>query len=126
MSAHTPGPWEVVAPGKWYIGSAYGVQAKTPEGPGFPTPAATGYYAMCSPPPHGKNKEGEQKANAYLIAAAPDMLAALISLRKIVADARADEEFNANTCDAGGIIFGDIASIAMEMADAAIAAAEGR
>lgn len=77
---HTPGPWEVVLPGKWRIGSGYGVQARTPEGPGFPTPSATGYYAMCEPPPHGMDKKSEQEANARLIASAPDLLAALQTL----------------------------------------------
>lgn len=58
--------------------------------------------------------------------AAPDMLAALKSLLKIVTDARADEGFDATTCDAGGVIFGDIASEAIEAAEAAIAKAESR
>ena len=77
---HTPGPWELVPPNHWYIGSGWGVRAKTPEGPGWPTPSATGYYAMCTPPPHGKEKVREQEANARLIAAAPDLLEALKSL----------------------------------------------
>lgn len=58
--------------------------------------------------------------------AAPDILAALKALLKIIGDARADEGFDATTCDAGGIIFGDIASEAIEAAEAAIAKAEGR
>lgn len=56
--------------------------------------------------------------------AAPALLAALKALSKVIADARADEGFDAASCDAGGIIFGDVASEAMEAATVAIAAAE--
>lgn len=61
----------------------------------------------------------------HIEAAAPDMLAALKALLQIIEDAREDDEFDANTCDAGGIIFGDIASEAVEASRAAIAKAEG-
>lgn len=92
MSAkHTPGPWEVVPPGQWHIGSGYGVQARTPEGPGFPTPSATGYYAMAMPPPHGRDKQGEQEANARLIAAAPDLLMAIKELIEACDDSALDD-----------------------------------
>lgn len=57
--------------------------------------------------------------------AAPNMLAALKALLQIVEDARADEDFNATTCDAGGVIFGDVATEAIEASRAAIAKAEG-
>lgn len=39
-------------------------------------------------------------------------------LMKIITDARADESFDASTCDAGGIIFGDVCSEALEEAKA--------
>jgi len=55
------------------IGSGFCVMARTPEGPGFPTPSATGFYVIAEPPPHGKDKQAEQEANARLIAAAPRM-----------------------------------------------------
>lgn len=76
----TPGPWEFVPAGHWYAGSGCGVRAKTPEGPGFPTPSATGYYAIACPPPHGAKNAKEQEANARLIAAAPMLVEALREL----------------------------------------------
>jgi hypothetical protein len=75
---HTPGPWEIDPPGPKKFGSGFAVQARTPEGPGFPTPSATGYYHIAEPPPHGPDKKAEQEANARLIAAAPDLLASKI------------------------------------------------
>lgn len=74
---HTPGPWEFVPADEWYAGSGCGVKARTPEGPGHPTPSATGFYAVACPPPHGKDRAAEQEANARLIAAAPCLLSAL-------------------------------------------------
>lgn len=50
--------------------------------------------------------------NAY-----PNMTKALNDLLQIVKDMREDEEFDATTCDAGGILFGDIASEAIEQAE---------
>ncbi|TIX28860.1 hypothetical protein [Mesorhizobium sp.] len=64
------------------------------------------------------------EANANLFAASFEMLAALKELRRIVADAREDENVDAMT-DAGGYLCGDVMSEAVEAADAAIAKAEG-
>lgn len=65
------------------------------------------------------------KANAYLMYAAPDLLAALAPLVDHIAAMQADEAFDANTCDAGAILFGDIMSEDMARARAAIAKAKG-
>lgn len=70
--------------------------------------------------------EAEMLANGKLFTAAPDMLAALSDLIKCISDMRADENFNANTCDAGGVCFGDVTTDAIEAAREAIAKAEGR
>lgn len=58
----------------------------------------------------------------YIRADSHDKLVeALEALLKIIEDARADEAFDASTCDAGGVIFGDIASEAIEASRAALA-----
>lgn len=75
---------------------------------------------------NGELYREQQKRVVDMIAAAPEMLAALKALLKIIEDARADDGFDASMCDAGGIIFGDVASEAIEAAEAAIAKAGGR
>lgn len=84
---HTPGPWILDAPGSRRIDSGFAVKARTPEGPGFPTPSATGFYVIAEPPPHGRDRQAEQEANARLIAAAPDMLATLREAETGIAEA---------------------------------------
>jgi len=74
VSGFTPGPWEVTDSWQTTRGGELGVQAKTLQGPGYPTPNATGYYAMALPPPHDKALTGEQNAN--------DLLEALENLLK--------------------------------------------
>lgn len=81
----TKGPWELVTPEEQAFGTSYAVKARTPEGPGWPTPSATGFYQMACPPPHGKDKSDVQKANAHLIAASPDLYEALKEARSILA-----------------------------------------
>lgn len=78
--AHTPGPW-VVDDGSKSVLGGFTVQAKT--GRPKPTPSATGYAVIASPWPHGPSLEDRrmQEANARLIAAAPDLLAALKAIK---------------------------------------------
>jgi hypothetical protein len=63
MSAHTPGPWQVVSAGtsqsRWIVGDREG-----------------GSIADCEPPGPWMS-DGEADANAQLIAAAPDLVEAL-------------------------------------------------
>lgn len=102
---HTPGPWSVTQEwGSLQFSKSYGVQAPTQEGPGFPTPSATGYYAMALPPPHGHDPKSRaiQEANARLIAAAPDLLAAVeraeMWLGKMIADGGHKNAVMPNDC----------------------------
>ena len=62
----TPGPWGVCKNRFGKISSLRGVD-------------------ICSLLKYGK-KDGEAKANAHLIAAAPDMYAALVHIREIIAE----------------------------------------
>ena len=90
LTGHTPGKWRLRGPEGVACMNGYSVTAPTPEGPGFPTPSATGEYCMAYPPPHGSDRTAVQKANAALIASAPalrDTVAALTDL----ADAQAQE-----------------------------------
>jgi len=83
-------------------------------------------HATCS---LGEN--GFEVVDAFLpdaVSAAPVLspLEVLRELVNVIKDARADEEFTASTNDAGGIIFGDVASEALEAAERLVAEAEGR
>lgn len=71
MSGHTPGPWEI--DGLDPYNKAFGISARNAEG--YKTPVVV-WRGM------GRPASEEGKANARLIAAAPDLLAAL----KLVAD----------------------------------------
>ena len=104
---HTPGPWR--------IDPSWDILGNTKDGNGM----------VCQITVDAVPRD-EAAANAHLIAAAPDLLAALKALLQIIEDAREDDDFDANTCNAGGIIFGDIASGAIEASRAAIAKAEGK
>ena len=63
MSKHTPGPWEVEQDGPWTL-----VRGRDPELPSDDIPGPL----VCTPADNGYTQ-----ANAHLIAAAPDLLAAL-------------------------------------------------
>jgi hypothetical protein len=97
---HTPGPWQLTG---WYI------RPKCYEG--IPTPDS--WPAICSVRPWGKDRwpylhEEETRANIQLIAAAPDLLAAL---KEIIEHPAA---------------FSDGANRLWSQATAAIAKAEGK
>ena len=110
MTKHTPGPWMVCneRPDEILMDDSKGEQV-------FALVAFVETDNCCKAP--------QWQADARLIAAAPELLAAVIALTKIINDMRCDDDFDANTCDAGGICFGDIASDALEAAEAAIAKA---
>jgi len=78
MSAHTPGPW--------------GLDGNLIEGPDGERVACITAYSRRTP---------KQKANARLIAAAPDLLAALRGMLAIVNDSRgvAGYHLNGNTAE---------------------------
>ena len=90
MSAHTPGPWEAIKPD-----SVGGYRVYT-AGKGYTLIATLGYV----------RDSAQEAANARLIAAAPDLLAALIKLSEATDPIGWD--------------------LRMELARAAIAKAEGR
>ena len=78
----TPGPWKATDQGAAISG--WRVLAATPEGPGWPTPSATGHYCMALPPPHGRGRERVQMSNARLIALAPSLAATVIEQQRII------------------------------------------
>jgi hypothetical protein len=104
LSQHTPGPWTVTD--DWYIGHAHGggTFAEVKSCARVPTQA-----------------HDEHRANARLIAAAPEMLAAL---RAILA-----EPYGCSLCDSGkprNPSKGHQADCPFEAARAAITRAEGK
>ena len=74
MSEHTPGPWFVFTNGHCVGGPVEGAEAITFSG----GVATTAGVAMCG---MARRSASEAAANARLIAAAPEMLAALQALR---------------------------------------------
>lgn len=99
MSApkHTPGPWVVATPSDAAIHQRLRVVASDYDN----------VIAMLM------MRDGEQWANAHLVAAAPELLAALKSLKEC--------ETAGGPCDVAGV-----KCDCHEMAEAAIAKAEGR
>jgi hypothetical protein len=68
MSKHTPGPWQIASNGK--AGSTYRIWRNDPDN----TEETNRGYACIAPHVHGE-------ANAHLVAAAPDLLQALIDVK---------------------------------------------
>ena len=110
MSAHTPGPWAIATRGAIEIATLHGVYRRPSEdglGQGWVYVVADkgrDWRAM---------EDGEQEANARLIAAAPDLLAAVTMIRDADDDCRHDG-------------LPTIPGPARAVIDAAIAKAEGR
>ncbi len=69
MTAHTPGPW-IVEDREVFGPSPYGTLL----------PNSTGRMVIARPAPHGNEHANQSRANAHLIAAAPDLLAALLAV----------------------------------------------
>ena len=67
----------------------------------------------------------ESLANAHLMAAAPDLLAALQAISDVINDVMKDDDCDSSTT-IGGYIFGDIMDGAMHFAKIAIAKAKGK
>lgn len=73
--SHTPGPWEVLGP---YPSINVGILVDGGCGGEYPEPPR--YEALCQvylDPQFKQEASDETKANAYLMAASPDLLAAL-------------------------------------------------
>ena len=73
--AHTPGPWHIS------LGSADYVSIEAAEQDNLSWPIQVAYIELEE---HGAKPTEEQLANAYILAAAPDMLAACEALVKRV------------------------------------------
>lgn len=101
--AHTPGPWEVAPPG--YVDEHYAVL----DGFGH-TASVYGY----------PEQEAVALANARLIAAAPELLACLQSLRVVFASLEGWRDMDATLVDQF------ISSDGLHRVDAAIAKATGK
>ena len=102
MSKHTPGPWAIEQDGPWTLVRGYDVELQSEDYPG---------PLVCTPADNGSTQ-----ANARLIAAAPDLLAALLEISRC--------------CDERASFDGDPAmkrwcAATSEVARAAIAKAEG-
>lgn len=87
MSEHTPGPWHVLGP--WpsiHVGPMV-----DPGSSGEPCPEPPTYGPVCTihqSEDYKTEASDEVKANAHLIAAAPDMLAALKKIAEYKCDPR--------------------------------------
>ena len=77
--AHTPGPWEVGRGAGWIVTRPHAVGRREAALAIGMTPA----YSLISAPTCKWFKDGEAEANARLIAAAPDLLAALEALADV-------------------------------------------
>ncbi|MGN6290361.1 MAG: hypothetical protein ACTHNA_13995 [Sphingopyxis terrae] len=111
QEGHTPGPWSVID-NSWKVSTVYGPSGET-VAECLLSNAATDATLVA----HAALKE----ANARLIAAAPDLLEALRTVRDWVADAASGQSFFSQApADIVEMAVGDIARI-----DAAIARATG-
>jgi hypothetical protein len=100
MSAHTKGPWQVIPP---RIGAAITIYGADGEFPVATTCSNTSPITMQA------HRDGTVAANARLIAAAPDLLAALDRIAYVAEKLGADQDEGA----------------ALQLARAAIAKATG-
>lgn len=81
MSKHTPGPWALNGP--WHI------QAETPMND------PTGKRVVALITPCRGASQAEREANAHLVAAAPDLMAALHTAADALSPPRNQEEIKA-------------------------------
>lgn len=116
MAGHTPGPWRYEPNAKHYWDAPFIVWR--PEGPGH------GIVAHCSPygTPATKEHYDETAANAPLISAAPDLLAAC----KAVCDAASEIILLSDKLTNAGAAQYGVASTLKKLVMDAIAKAEGR
>lgn len=68
MNKHTPGPWKAIPP---KLGTAWVIDSGNPDAP------IAMLYGANTPIQMKRARSGEAEANARLIAAAPELLAAL-------------------------------------------------
>ena len=81
----TPGPWQVTCAEEWRTASGEHAQfGRFDISAGNADPAATAHYRVASV--SNVNNSGQNRANALLISAAPDLLAALQMLYAETAD----------------------------------------
>lgn len=116
VAKHTPGPWLVVV-GADNDGETENVYASIRN---VPCEAQPSSYHLARIWADSQNPE----ANASLIAAAPEMLAALKAIKKLL---DRDGDYSFTTKDGSGMCLADqmIVGQACEQADAAIRKAEG-
>lgn len=119
---HTPGPWIVRKGAGWFISRP---DASSRREAALAVGMQPDYTSVGSPGPDWFD-DAEAKANALLMASAPDLLAALEAMYELCCHANPDAFKNGVTDPTGSMDEGDhIAGSIMDRAKAAIAKATG-